>query len=116
MLQATAESYVISTVALSPLAPDPAHEPDQLSAGWMLALGARLVREVGQLRAGAREAGKPLATFAIDSEIRFASAAERAAFARGVWARLWSAWSPDTTTTRRRAGVAIGWWWLCIRA
>ena len=30
---------------------------------------------------GARAAGKPLATFAIDGEVRFASAADRAAFA-----------------------------------
>jgi hypothetical protein len=47
----------------------------------MLALVARLVREVGDLITGAGAARKRLATFAIDSEIRFASAADRAAFA-----------------------------------
>jgi hypothetical protein len=72
---------VISPAALSPLAPDPARAPDQLSAAWMLAVGARLVRELGELMAGALRAGKPLATFTIDSEITFASAADRAAFA-----------------------------------
>ena len=47
----------------------------------MLALAGQLVRDVGDLIAGASAARKPVATFAIDSEIRFASAADRAAFA-----------------------------------
>jgi hypothetical protein len=46
-----------------------------------LALAARLVRELGTLIARAGAARKPLATFGIDSEVRFASAADRAAFA-----------------------------------
>ena len=46
----------------------------------MLALAARLVRDVGSLLIGARKAGKRLATFALDGEIRFASAADRSAF------------------------------------
>jgi DNA-binding transcriptional ArsR family regulator len=81
VLQATAASYVISPTALSAVAPDPGRSPDQQSAWWLLALAARLVREVGELIAGARSARKRLATFAMDSEIRFASAADRAAFA-----------------------------------
>src|SRR3954447_9701038 len=71
VLQATAASYVISPTALADVAPDPARAPDQLSARWLLALAARLVREVGDLIAGATAARKRLATFAIDSEIRF---------------------------------------------
>jgi hypothetical protein len=47
----------------------------------MLALAARLVRDVGSLLIGARRAGKRLATFALDGEVRFASAADRSAFA-----------------------------------
>jgi DNA-binding transcriptional ArsR family regulator len=81
VMQATAASYVISPTALAAVAPDPSRAPDQMSARWMVALAARLVREVGDLIAGARSAKRPLATFAIDSEIRFASAADRAAFA-----------------------------------
>jgi DNA-binding transcriptional ArsR family regulator len=81
VLRATAASYVISPTALSAVAPDPAKSPDQVSAHWMLALAGQLVRDVGDLIAGATRARKPVATFAIDSEIRFASAAARAAFA-----------------------------------
>ncbi|HEY1277390.1 MAG TPA: helix-turn-helix domain-containing protein [Thermoleophilaceae bacterium] len=81
VMQATAASYVISPTALADVEPDPGRAPDQESAWWLIALAARLVREVGELIARARSAGKPIATFAIDGEIRFASAADRRAFA-----------------------------------
>jgi hypothetical protein len=81
LLRATAASYVISPAALSGVAPDPDRAPDRLSARWLIAVAARTVREVGELLAGATAAGKPLATFAADGEVRFASAADRAAFA-----------------------------------
>jgi DNA-binding transcriptional ArsR family regulator len=80
MVQATAASYVISPVALAAVAPDPARSPDQLSARWLLAVAARLVREVGTLITGGAKAGRRVATFAIDGRVRFASAADRAAF------------------------------------
>jgi len=81
VLRATAASFVISPSALADVAPDPGRSPDRLSARWLLALAARLVRDVGTLITGAERARKPLATFAIDGEVRFASAADRAAFA-----------------------------------
>jgi DNA-binding transcriptional ArsR family regulator len=81
VLQASAGSFVISPAVLAELAPDPDRSPDRLSGRWLLALAARLLREVGELMRGARAGGKPLATFAIDGEVRFASAADRAAFA-----------------------------------
>ena len=81
VLRATAASYVISPSALAAVAPDPSRRPDQRSARWLLALAGRLVREVGELISAAGAAGKPVATLGIDSEIRFASAAERARFA-----------------------------------
>ena len=81
VMRATAASYVISPAALAAVAPDPDRAPDQLSAWWLLALAARLVRELGELMGRARRADRTLATFGIDSEIRFASASDRAAFA-----------------------------------
>lgn len=79
--RATAASYVISPSALAAVSPDPSRSPDQLSARWLLALGARLVQEVGALLTGASRARKQVATFGIDAEVRFASAADRTAFA-----------------------------------
>jgi DNA-binding transcriptional ArsR family regulator len=81
VLRATARSYVISPSALAVVKPDPGRSPDQLSARWLLAVAARLVRDVGVLLTGATRARKPLATFALDGEVRFATAADRAAFA-----------------------------------
>ena len=81
VLQATAASYVISPRALAAVAPDPSRQPDQRSARWLLGVAGRMVREVGELITRSSAAGKPLATLGIDSEIRFASAKDRAAFA-----------------------------------
>src|SRR3954471_12238953 len=81
MMRATAASYVISPLALAAVAPDPDRAPDRLSARWLLALAARLVREVGVLITGSAKAGKRVATFAIDGKVRFGSAADRGAFA-----------------------------------
>lgn len=80
LLQATAASYVVSPAALGDAAEG--HTlPDRLSARYLVALGARLVREVHTLVRGAEQAGKPVATLGLDAEVRFASAADRAAFA-----------------------------------
>ncbi|MGM1061759.1 ArsR/SmtB family transcription factor [Saccharothrix sp. Mg75] len=81
VMRATAASYVISPVALAAVQPDPERAPDRLSARWLLAVAARLVRDVGNLLTGSAKAGKRVATFALDGEVRFASAADRAAFA-----------------------------------
>jgi DNA-binding transcriptional ArsR family regulator len=81
VMRATAASFVISPSALAAVAPDPDRAPDELSAMWMLSLAARLVREVGELIGRAKRARRPLATFAIDTEVRFATATSRAAFA-----------------------------------
>jgi DNA-binding transcriptional ArsR family regulator len=81
VMQATAASYVISPATLATLAPDPQRAPDRLSALWLVSLASRAVEEVGELINRAASARRSLATFGIDAEIRFASAAERADFA-----------------------------------
>jgi DNA-binding transcriptional ArsR family regulator len=80
LLVATASSYVVSPGALGPVGADPSRETDRLSAGYLIALGARIVREVGHLLRRANDAGQRLATLAVDTEVRFRSAADRAAF------------------------------------
>jgi DNA-binding transcriptional ArsR family regulator len=80
LLVATASSYVVSPGALGPVAADPARSSDRLSASFLIALAARLVREVSDLLRRAAKAGKRLATLSVDTEVRFRSPAERAAF------------------------------------
>jgi DNA-binding transcriptional ArsR family regulator len=79
---ATAASYVISPGAMGPVAVDPNRDVDRLSASYLIALGARVVREVGGLVRRATESGKRLATLSVDTEVRFRSPADRAAFTR----------------------------------
>jgi len=80
ILVASAGSYVVSPGAMGPAAADPARAKDRLSASYLIALAARAVREVGALLHGAEATGKALATLSVDTEIRFRSATERAAF------------------------------------
>ena len=80
LLVATAASYVVSPAALGAAASDPERAADRLSARYLIAVAARIVREVAAL---ARK-DERLATLAIDTEIGFRSADERAAFARDL--------------------------------
>jgi DNA-binding transcriptional ArsR family regulator len=82
LLVATASSYVVSPGALGPVAADPARNADRLSASYLIALAARAVLEVGRLLRRAAEAGQRLATLSLDTEVRFRSAEDRAAFSR----------------------------------
>jgi DNA-binding transcriptional ArsR family regulator len=84
LYEATAASYVVSPGALGDAASDPGRASDRLSARYLIALGARIVREVGQLARRAERQNRRLATLAVDTEIRFRSAAERAAFAEDL--------------------------------
>jgi DNA-binding transcriptional ArsR family regulator len=84
LLVATAASYVVSPGALGVSAPDPARLGDRLSARYLVALASRIVSEVGELAGRAAERGGRLATLAIDTEIGFASAEERASFAEAL--------------------------------
>jgi predicted ArsR family transcriptional regulator len=77
---ATAASYVVAPNAMGAVASDPRKAVDRLSASYLIALAARIVQEVSDLARKARAAEKGLATLSIDTEIRFRSAGERAAF------------------------------------
>lgn len=82
LLVASAGSYVVSPSALGGVAADPGRTTDRLSASYLIALAARIVREVGELWNAARKANKRLATLSIDTTIRFRSPEDRAAFTR----------------------------------
>jgi len=110
VLRATAASYVISPVALAAVQPDPARSPDRLSAHWLLALAAKLVRDVGELLVGSARERKRVATFAMEGEVRFASAADRAAFAQelaGTVAALVSKYHDESAPRGRPHRVIV---------
>src|SRR5438105_4069113 len=64
--------------AVSPLPRGPL--PNYWGSVHLIVLGARVVHEVADLVRRAKEAGKRLATLAVDTEVRFRSATDRAAF------------------------------------
>lgn len=85
---ATASSYIVSPGALGPIEVSPERTTDRLSASYLIALAARAVREVGDLVRRALVRDQRLATLSIDTEIRFRSAAERAAFSAELTAAI----------------------------
>jgi DNA-binding transcriptional ArsR family regulator len=80
LLVATAGSYLVSPVAMGKAAVDPDRHMDRLSASYLIALAARMVREVNTMIRKSEELDKRLPTLSIDAEVRFRSPAERAAF------------------------------------
>jgi DNA-binding transcriptional ArsR family regulator len=110
-LVATASSYVVSPAALGPVAADPARGMDRLSASYLVALAARAVREVGQLLRKSQELNKRLATLSIDTEVRFRSAEDRAAFSSELGAAvaaLVSRYHDESAPGGRRHRLIIG--------
>jgi DNA-binding transcriptional ArsR family regulator len=87
-LIATARAFVVSPAALGPAASHPGRAVDRLSASYLIALAARVVREVGELVRRAFATEQRLATLSIDTEIRFRSAGDRAAFSQELAASI----------------------------
>lgn len=82
--RATAGGYLVSPEALGPVAADPEAVADRMSAAYLLALSARLQREVGGAAERAEAGGWRLATLSMDAELRFESGAQRRAFAEAL--------------------------------
>jgi len=76
LVRATAAHYVMSPDAVG----SPATTRDAFSSTYQVAVAARTIREVAALASLAREAGQRLTTLTLDTEISFASPADREAF------------------------------------
>ncbi|MGH7494230.1 MAG: ArsR/SmtB family transcription factor [bacterium] len=81
IVRATARHYLISPEALGNLAADPDQMQDRFSSTYLVAVAARAIRDLAELRSRAEQAGKQLATFTLETNIRFASVADLNAFA-----------------------------------
>jgi hypothetical protein len=77
---ATARGYVLSPELLGKLAADPAQVADTFSAKYLLGLASKLQSELARSADLAAAAGKRLATLSINTELRFTSPGQRAAF------------------------------------
>ena len=81
VVRTTARSFLISPEVLGTLGTDPIVVRDRFSSSYLVALAARTIRELAALRDRADAARQRLATLSLDAEIRFATAADRNAFA-----------------------------------
>ncbi len=88
LLRRAAASFLISPEVMGSVAPDPRRLQDRFSWSYLVAAAARVVRDLGILRGRADRAAKPLATFTLETEVRFASAADRDAFTRELAERV----------------------------
>jgi len=61
---------------------------DRFSAAYLASTAARMIRELASLCIRSRRAGKRVATLTLETEIRFASAESRAAFAEEMTASI----------------------------
>jgi DNA-binding transcriptional ArsR family regulator len=103
VVQASARAYVVAPGIVDEQAVDP-RSVDRLSSRYLIALATRVVNEVLDLGRRAGRADKRLPTLAIDVDIRFGSAADRAEFASELAAavRDLAARYHDETTPRGR--------------
>ena len=81
VLGLAAAGFVVSPAALGRAGARPERVGDRLSAAYAIALAARVVRELGRSLVAAERSSKRLPVLAIDVDLRFASAADRTAFA-----------------------------------
>jgi DNA-binding transcriptional ArsR family regulator len=81
LVRATATHYLVAPDLLAAPGSTRADIADRSSASYQIAAAARTIREVAELAAGARAAGKRLTTLTLDTEVRFATPAAREAFA-----------------------------------
>lgn len=81
IVRAAARAYLINPQLIGELASGGGSPEDRLSSAYLVNAAARAVRDVTTLRERADAAGKSIATFALEADVRFASATARSAFA-----------------------------------
>jgi DNA-binding transcriptional ArsR family regulator len=111
VLRASARSYVISPEVLSTLSGDPSEIKDRFSSAYLMAVAARTIGELGELRAAADAADQKLATMTLETEVRFGSAADRNAFAKELsdaLARLIVKYHDAESQNGRRFRIILG--------
>jgi predicted transcriptional regulator len=81
IVERTARYLVASNEVFGRAGLDSRRLRDKFSSEYLMALGSRMTKEVGEAQAAAERAGKRLPTLSTDVEVRLRSPAERQAFA-----------------------------------
>ena len=111
IVRAKATHYLIDPVILGRLAADGASVPDRFSSAYLIALAAGTIRDLAALQHRAAKQKKRVATFALQTDVRFASAEARKAFTEelsNAVARLVAKYHDDETPGGRPFRFTIG--------
>src|SRR5919106_649298 len=111
LVKATARSYLISPEVLGALGRTPEEQQDRFSAGYLMAAAGRLLHNLSEHSAKAAASKKRVATLTLETDIRFASAEARTAFAEELStavARLAAKYHDATTPGGRTVRLMIG--------
>jgi DNA-binding transcriptional ArsR family regulator len=111
VVRATARSYLVNPAALGAIAADPSAVKDQFSSTYLIAVAARAIQDLALLRERASKARKGLPTFTLQSEVRFASAADQDSFVEqlsNAVARLIARYHDEKATGGRRFQIFLG--------
>ena len=85
---ATAHAYLLSPEILGSLAIDPRRVQDRFSVSYLLGLSSKMQSELSLATQRAEEQSKSLATFSLNTELRFTSPAQRARFAEELQTKI----------------------------
>ncbi len=80
IVRATARSYLIDPALLGSLAANPDEIADKFSSTYLVALAAKTISDVAELRRRAERAEKKLPTLSLLSEVRFETPTDQVAF------------------------------------
>lgn len=111
IVRAKATHYLINPEVLGPLAADGASVEDRVSSAYLIALAAGAIRDIAALQQRAAKAKKRVPTFALETNVRFATAEARARFTEDVAnavARLVAKYHDDETPGGRAYRFIIG--------
>lgn len=105
ILKTTARAFVITPEALGALGETGEAGSDRFSSAYLARAAARTLRDIAALSARAASENRRLATLTLETEIRFASTASRAAFAADLSdaiARIAAKYHDDAAPAGRR--------------
>ncbi|MBI1851479.1 MAG: helix-turn-helix domain-containing protein [Planctomycetes bacterium] len=111
LVRATARAFVLNPAALGALGADPEQIEDRFSSAYLVAVASQAIHDVAVLRERAAKADKKLATFTMQTEVRFASAEERRAFTEelaNVVAKLAARYHDEKAPGGRRFRFVVG--------
>lgn len=111
IVRAKATHYLINPGVLGTLAADGASVEDRFSSAYLIALAAGVIRDVASAQQRAAKSKKRVPSFALQTDVRFASAEERRAFTEELTnavAKLVAKYHDDETAGGRTMRFVIG--------